>query len=445
MRNYLAPRDGPRELKSRELFPQALAGERGWAFQFKSVTGSKGVPDYWVWVVVSVGGNTRCGWVPREILRPGEFLRDSMPIDIPGQKIHQPLAPLQKATSQQKDTVLYRTLQGIWEGIRNNQDVFLSPIASQEDISLAERTLYGSAGSGYADLLYRSISPRFRSIMDDGQFNPTEFLKSESGIRHMTPSWPGDDYAVIYLMITDGVQHGIKKLVSPRAQNDLAMYTGQGANGPRRCLTTTASHKWLISHPELKVGSCLKYEIARSGNNTVWIPFMMLNKSSSELQSLGWEDILHVAELTTVILLKTWSPLVLSTVNPHQMGSFARDYEAASVFKTLIDDVSQRTGWNPASTLGTNWATPIYSMMPEERVWVSWYDIERQSYFFRTRCTIHFMRPDPALKPVTTKKGTVTARGSGLSLAVRISGRRLTVPRDVVKEGHLNPGDGVHV
>lgn len=444
MTNYLAPRDGPRELKSRELFPQALAGERGWAFQFKSVTGSKGVPDYWVWVVVSVGGNTRCGWVPREILRPGEFLRDSMPIDIPGQKIHQP--PLPKATTQQQDTVLYRTLQGIWAGIRSNRDTFLAPIISQEDIGLAERTLYGPGATGYADLLYRSISPQLRSIMDDGQFNPREFLESGSGIRRMTSSWPPDDYAVIYLMLTDGVQHGLKNLVKPPVQNDLAIYMGQAANGPNRCLVGGSScHKWLLNHPELKHGSCMKYKIARTGKNTVWIPFMLFRKSSHELHNLGWEDILHVAELTAVVLLKTWNPLVLKTGNPHSMGSYARDYEAASVFKALIDDVSQRTGWNPAPTLGTNWTTPIYSMMPEERVWVSWYDIERQSYFFRTRCTVHFCNEDRTLKPLTTKKGTVTPRGSGTTLSIRISGRHMVIPRAVYKAGHLKPGDGVHV
>lgn len=152
-----------------------------------------------------------------------------------------------------------------------------------------------------------------------------------------------------------------------------------------------------------------------------------------------------MVELTTVILLKTWNPLVLRTANPYQMGSYARDYEEASIFKALIDGVSQRTGWNPAPTLGTNWTTPIYSMIPEERVWVSWYDIERQSYLFRTRCTTHFFNPDRALEPLTTKKGTVTPRGSGTTLSIRISGRHMVIPRDVYKEGHLKPGNGVHV
>lgn len=382
--------------------------------------------------------------MPKGPLKPGEFLRDSMTIEIPGKKIPQP--PLQKTTPQQKDTVLYRTLQGIWEGIRNNRDTFLAPIVSQEDIGLAERTLYGSGGAGYADLLYRSISPQLRGIMDQGQFNPREFLNPNRAIRQMTSSWPSDDYAVIYLMISDGVQHGIKKLVNPAVQNDLAIYAGQGANGPNRCLTGGSScHKWLLSHPELEHGSCMKYKVARTGKETVWIPFMLIQKSSGELQSLGWEDILHVAELTTVILLKTWNPLVLRTTNPHQMGSYARDYEAASIFRALIDDVSQKTGWNPAPTLGTNWTTPIYSIMPEERVWVSWYDTQRQSYFFRTRCTTHFFNPDRALKPVTTKKGTVTPRGSGTTLSIGISGRHMVIPRDIYKEGHLKPGDGVHV
>lgn len=383
--------------------------------------------------------------MPKGCLKPGEFLRDSMTIEIPRRKIHQPQAPLQKTTPQQRVTVLYQTLQGIWEGIRNNRDTFLSPIASQEDISLAEQTLYGNGGSGYADLLYRLISPQLRSIMDQGQFNPKEFLDPKREVQQMTSSWPSDDYAVIYLMITDGVQHGIKRLVNPPVQNDLAVYAGQGANGPRRCLISTFGHKWLLSHPELQHGNCFRYDVARSGNNTVWIPFMLVNKSSSELHNLGWENLLHVAELTTVILLKTWSPLVLKTVNPHQMGSYARDYEAASIFRALIDDVSQRTGWNPASTLGTNWATPVYSNMPEERIWVSWYDIERQSYFFRTRCTTHFFKPDRTLKPVTTKKGTVTPRGTGTTLSIQISGRHLVIPRDIFKEGHLKPGDGVHV
>lgn len=443
MANYVAPRQNPRELVGQQLFPKAVAGERGWAFRFIPVTGSMGSPDYWVWVVVSAGGETRRGWMPKGPLSPGEFLRDSMEIQIPG-KIHQP--PVQKATPQQKDTVLYRTLQGIWEGIRSNRDSFLAPIISQEDTSLIKRTLHGSGGTGYPDLLYRSLSPQLRNIMDQGQFNPTEFIDPRNGIRQVTASWPSDDYAVIYMMVTDGVQHGIKNLVNPPPQNDIAIYAGQGANGPNRCLSGGSScHKWLLSHPELKHGSCMKYKIARTGNNTVWIPFMLIEKSSSELRGLGWEDVLHVAELTTVVLLKTWNPLVLKTVNPQQMGSYARDYEAASVFKALIDIVSQETGWNPAPTLGTNWTTPIYSMMPEERVWVSWYDIERQSYFFRTRCTIHFFKPDRSFKPATTKKGTVIPRGKGPQLCIRISERNWTIPRDVYKEGHRKPGDGVHV
>lgn len=444
MGNYVAPQGTPRELVGQQLFPRALAGERGWASRFISVTGSSGSSRHWVWVVVSVGGATRRGWMPKEPLKPGEFLCDSMTIEIPRPKTNQ-LLP-QKATSQQKETVLYRTLQGIWEGIRNNRDTFIAPIVSQEDIGLAERTLYGSGGSGYADLLYRSISPQLHNIMDPGQFDPKEFLDPKRAVKQMTSSWPSDDYAVIYLMVTDGVQHGLKKSVNPSVQNDLAIYAGQGANGPNRCLTGGSScHRWLLSHPELKHGSCMKYKIARTGKKTVWIPFMLFQKSSSELHSLGWEDILHVDELTTVILLKTWNPLVLKTVNPHQMGSYARDYEAASIFKALIDDVSERTGWNPAPTLGSNWTTPIYSMMPEERVWVSWYDIERQSYFFRTRCTTHFFKSDRALKPLTTKKGTVTPRGSGATLSIRISGRHMVIPRDIYKAGHLKPGDGVHV
>ncbi|KAJ0114438.1 hypothetical protein J7T55_010827 [Diaporthe amygdali] len=343
MENYEAPQNVPRELGGKQIFPRAMAGERGWAFRSLPVTGSMGASVHWIWVVVSIGGATRRGWMPQGSLKPGEFLCDSMPIEIPMQKMHQP--PLQETTSQQKDTVLYRTLQGIWEGIRNNRDTFLAPIASQEDISLAELTLYGTGGSGYADLLYRSISPQLRNIMDQGHFNPREFLDPSKAVRQMTSSWPSDDYAVIYLMVSDGVQHGIKNLVNPPAQNDLAIYAGQGANGPNRCLTGGSScHQWLLTHPELRHGNCVKYKIARTGKNTVWIPFMLIKKSNNELHGLGWENLLHVAELTTVILLKTWNPLVLKTVNPHQMGSYARDYESASIFRGLIDEVSERTG-----------------------------------------------------------------------------------------------------
>lgn len=177
MGSYLTLREVPRELRGHQLFPQALAGERGWAFRFISVTGRSGSSNHWVWVVVSVGENARRGWMPKEPLRPGEFLRDSMPIDIPRRKTHQP--PLQLATSQQKNTVLYRTLQGIWEGICSNRDTFIAPIVSQEDIGLAEWTLFAPGGSGYADLLYRCIHPQLRSIMEQGQFNPREFPRSK--------------------------------------------------------------------------------------------------------------------------------------------------------------------------------------------------------------------------------------------------------------------------
>lgn len=381
--------------------------------------------------------------MPMGPLRPGEFFCDSMPIQIPSQKTYKP--PLQKTTPQQRDTVLYRTLQGIWEGIRNNRDTFIEPIVSQEDTSLVERTLFGAHGSEYADLLYRSISPQLRQIMDPGSFDPKEFLDPKRAVRQVTSTWPSDDYAVIYLMITDGVQHGLKTLVKPKAQNNLAIYVGQSANGPRRCVVGSTCHHWFLTHPELKTGKGTRYQVARSGKKTVWIPFILMKKSDSEIQSVGWEDLIHVAELTTVVLLKTWNPVVLMTANPQQMGSYARDYEAASAFRGLIDEISQKTGWSPAPTLGTNWTTPVYSMMPEERVWVSWYDIARQSYFFRTRCTIHSHIPDRSLKPQTTKKGSVVARGPGTQLALLISQRKLVIPADVYKTGLLKPGDGVHV
>jgi hypothetical protein len=438
MDNY-SPPARPKQLVGQQMFPEAVKGERGWAFKFIPITGT----SPWVWVVVSVGGTTRRGWMPTGPLKPGELLRDSMPIQIPKERTYRP--PLLKSTPQQKGTVLYRTLQGIWKGIRENRDTFVAPIVSQEDTSLVERTLFGAFGSQYADLLYRSIIPQLRSIMDDGHFNPTEFLDPKNGVPQITSRWPGDDYAVIYLMISDGVQHGIRNLVNPSAQNNLAIYAGQTTYGSNRCLTGSSCHQWLLIHPNLKHGRCLKYQIARSAKSTVWIPFMLVQKSSSEIQGVGWQDILHVAELTAVVLLKTWNPLVLRTGNAQQMASYARDYEAASSFRSLIEEVSQKTGWNPASTLGTNWTTPIYSMMPEERVWVSWYDIERQSYFFRTRCTTICQNPDPTPKTQTTKKGTVIARARGTRLCFVISGRNLTLPNHLYKAGHLEPGDGVHV
>lgn len=416
----------PTELQNRtqDLFPQAAAGERGWAMRQWKVTTSRG-PIFLVWVVVSAGGNTRRGWVPTSNLKRGERRRENIPIELPEDQLR-PLPQLPGPTQQQKNSVLYRTIQGLWRMIRDNRDSVLAPVASQDETALIEQTLYGPDSSQYVDLLYSSFVPEVRNVMDDGRFSARDFLNPANRIRQVSNSWPGDEYACIYAMITEGVTHGISRLMDQRPADLLAFYGGQSSNAPSRCLTGGVSHKALLAHPETRNGKCIKYQIARTGGNTVWIPSLLIHKADPRLQKLTWKNFLHIAELTFIVLMKSWNPLVLRTANVQQMGSYARDYEAASIFKGLIDQVAEQTGWNPAPVLGTNWTTPIFSAMPEDRVWVSWYDTERRSYFFRTRCTIFRDRQNSRLQ-------------------VKIGGRKVNLPAELFKKGHLKPGDGVHL
>lgn len=84
-------------------------------------------------------------------------------------------------------------------------ETVLSPVAHQEDNGLLDKTLYGEYWDRYADLLYKSILPELRGIMDDGQFNPQEFINNPNKVRQITMIWPGLEKAVVYLMITEGV------------------------------------------------------------------------------------------------------------------------------------------------------------------------------------------------------------------------------------------------
>lgn len=155
----------------------------------------------------------------------------------------------------------------------------------------------------------------------------------------------------------------------------------------------------------------------------------LIRKSDPRVQRVKWKNLLHIAELTFVALMKSWSPFLGRSSNVQEMGSFARDHEAASIFRQLMDQVATRTGWRPERTLGTNWTTPIFSAMPEDRAWIAWYDKERQSYFFRSRCTIY-----------ADKRSSEKA-----SLCVRVAGCRVTLPKELQNTRHLQPGDGVHL
>lgn len=48
--------------------------------------------------------------------------------------------------------------------------------------------MYGANWEHYAQIIYDSIHPTIRNIMDDGQFSPTEFLDPSKGVRQMTQS-----------------------------------------------------------------------------------------------------------------------------------------------------------------------------------------------------------------------------------------------------------------
>lgn len=251
-------------------------------------------------------------------------------------------------------------------------------------------------------------------------------------VKQVTKTWPGDEWAVIYAMVTENVQHGLKRCVDPPATNDMAIYIGQSGRTPDRCIIPGNSHLYWIENPHAgQHGSAEKYQIARSGTKTIWIPVMMIKKNDPGLIRLGWTRLLHIAELTFVTLLRSWNPLVLRTSNPHELGSYARDYESAAIFKRFIDEVSIQTTWNPEPTLGMNWTTPIFSQMFWERAWVSWYDRDRQSWIFRTRCTL----------VNTHKKG----KKDILYFSFGANNRALCLPTPVLDMGHLKPGDAIHL
>lgn len=184
-------------------------------------------------------------------------------------------------------------------------------------------------------------------------------------------------------MITENVTHDLRHMMDTPSPNTTALYIGLAGFGPARAFVNpggSSSHQYLLAHLNIKAGRGMKYQIARTGTRTTWIPITLINKSDNRLGGLYWADFLHTVELTFVNLFRFWNPLVLRTAITHEMGSYARDYETADIFKNLIDGVSAATGWNPAPTLGCNCPTPVFSYMPEDRVWISWYDTERQHY-----------------------------------------------------------------
>lgn len=434
--DYLQHTSRPQQLIPSGLFPQAVQGEQGWGFTYRTVPGREGAPENWVWVVVCVGGTTRRGWVPIEKLRIGEFLRSPLPIQYAKA---QPALP--QLTHRQTDSVLYRTMKGVWQMIKDNKETVLEPLGGEPDgneDAFGEDTrdlLYGPETGRYVDLMYDSVVPELRNIMDNGTFSPRSFVNPPYGtrVKQVTKDWPGDEWAVIYAMVTEGVTHGLTKCVDPPSTNNMAIYIGQSGRTPDRCIIPGNSHLWWIQNPQSgKTALAEKYQIARTGRKTIWIPVVMIRKSHPALARLGWTKFLHIAELTFVTLLRTWNPLVLRpSTNPHELGSYARDYESAAIFRKFIDEVSRRTGWNPEPTLGMNWTTPIFSQMFWERAWISWYDRDRQSWVFRTRCTL----------VNTHKKG----KKDILYFSFGANNRSMNLPTPVFDMGFLKPGDAIHL
>lgn len=415
------------------FFPEARAGEEGWAYRHRQVTALNGSTIDLVWVVVRDGSDHRSGFVLSNSLIRGEIRRDPIPIELRPEQLG-PVPHSTNLTRQQRDSVLYRTIDGLWRMIRSNRTTVLAPIASQEETDLVDQTLYGPHANHYVDLLYDCTIPEVRKIMDGGKFSAQEFLDPAKRVQRMRKTWPSDEYAVIYTMLTEGVTHGTMRFMdrAPANGSALALYIGQTSNGPDRCFLAGQSHQALLHRPESKAGKSLKYQIHRSGNwkETTWIPLLRIRKSDPRVQALTWKNFLHVAELTFTVLMKSWNPLLQRPASLDQMGSYARDYEASSVFRKLIDEVASTTGWDPAPTVGTNWVTPIFSAMPEDRVWVSWYNADRKAWIFRTRCTIIY---------------DVSPHSKYKALVVKISGRTITLPAKLHNDGDLKYGEGVHL
>jgi hypothetical protein len=121
-----------------------------------------------------------------------------------------------------------------------------------------------------------------------------------------------------------------------------AFYGGQTSSAASRCLTGGVSHRNLLARPDLRAGNCIQYQIARTGRHTYWIPTMLVRKNDPRVQRSTWKNFLHIAELTFVVLMRSWNPRVLRTANIQRMGRYVGDYEAASVFQGLMDQVSRK-------------------------------------------------------------------------------------------------------
>lgn len=174
----------PPQLEESDLFPQALRGEQGWAFTYRVIESTDGSRENWMWVVLSVGGETRRGWVPQSKLLPGQFLRSPLPIQYAK---GDPTLPQLNQRQGEADSVLYRTMKGIWQMIKDNKETVLEPLGGEpdddEDVFGADtrHLLYGPETGRYVDLIYNAIVPGLRKIMDDGQFSPREFFHPPEG------------------------------------------------------------------------------------------------------------------------------------------------------------------------------------------------------------------------------------------------------------------------
>lgn len=81
-----------------------------------------------------------------------------------------------------------------------------------------------------------------------------------------------------------------------------------------------------------------------------------------------------------IALFSSWNPALLGASTHGSMAATASFFNAvrpAKTFNNIANTVATRTGWNPMSIVGLNWATPVIQDWVGENVWCIYYDPEQ--------------------------------------------------------------------
>lgn len=255
-------------------------------------------------------------------------------------------------------------------------------------------------------------------IMKNGRFDPRQLATSglvpEVGPEHRSK-------VGIYLRIYTDVQSNAVNLVRREYERPRdAIYVGQTIDFQFR----KTCHEGGIAGRHHQ--SSNHYKVGRTAERRYMLPIMLFSTDDPDIGSIGMRNILDVAELTAVCLFQSWYPLLLRDGSANITGSFIQDIQNASTCFGLMEEVRQRTGWSPKRLLGLNWLTPaLEGSQMDEKIWISWYDPDRQAYLYRCRCRVTLRREG--------REGYVLFRGS----------HAITIPDDILKVANFTHGDPI--